>query len=305
MNNSTRKSGLITFIAIAVAAIGYLVYHYAYLVYQEYDYYTYYENIHGLQRSCPVYVDGVRVGEVSGILMNRGDKVKVTMSIDKHTKIPKGSIALLASSGLLGDKMILLEKSDSDSYYMHNDFITGRYDTSILEMSDQINPIIESAKYILETADKNFNNFNRKLDNGLVKKTQKDAKRLERNMNKYNKQVADIKRSADEIATSLTRLKHKTAEIVADKDSLNYTLENAETGTANLTQQDYAASTNEFRATINQAREEATTIENSEAIKTLLEDNGTYQNASKQAKELDTELKATKENPPGIQIIGD
>lgn len=304
MSNSKIKSSIITIVVIALAAGGYLIYHYGYLVYQQYNYYTYYENIHGLQRSCPVFIEGVRVGEVSGILMKRKDKVKVTMSIDKEVQIPQGSVALLASTGLLGEKMIVLERSENTTIYNHQDIIKGRYDTSILEMSDQVDPIIESAKYILNTADKNFSNFNRKLDNGLVKKTQKDVKRFEQQMGSYREQVASIRKSANKVTNSVKQLEQQTTEIVRNKDSLNLSLKNAETTTADLAEINYASQTKELHTTVNNADEKAKEVTESASIDKLLNETETYQNATKQLNDINGELKDTKENPEAIQLIG-
>ena len=67
MQEKRKRSTWLTVISVLVLVAGYLAYKYAYLVYREYDYITLYEDVHGLQRSNPIFIDGVRVGEVSNI----------------------------------------------------------------------------------------------------------------------------------------------------------------------------------------------------------------------------------------------
>lgn len=298
------KKALPTIIVALVAIISYLIYNYAYLVYQEYDYYTYYNDIQGLQRSSPVFINGVRVGEVSNINIKDRKGVMVTMSIKKEVTIPKGSTALLASSGILGEKLINLELTNNKNIYQHKDLITGKYDTSILEMSDQINPILESADYILSTADKNLSGYKKKLENGLVEKSHKDVKHAEANMNKYQKQVAQINSSADKISQSLAKLKNQSAEMVRNKKELNTSITNAEKSTGSLAQQDFTATADELQETVKEVRKKATEVEQSPTVQKALTDDKSYNNANKQIKDAHQQLTEMKENPSGISLIG-
>lgn len=299
-----KKSGWLTISVVVIAIVSYLVYHYGYYVYQDYDYYTYYDNINGLQRSSPIYINGVRVGEISDIDIDVKEKVKVTMSINKKTKIPRGSIALLASKGLLGERMILLETSDSSIYYTHKDLIKGRYDTSVMEMSDQINPIIESAKYILETADKNFVNFNQKLDNGLVKQTQKDVKRMEQSMSKYESIVKDIRINSDKVVQSLRNMNKSVTKSAKNKDSLNVSLLNAEKSTESISKAPIVEQTASLRNSVNEVNKQTNDVLASEAVNEALNNKEQYKNASDKLQDINKNLKETKEHPKGISLIG-
>lgn len=299
-----KKSYLLTLSVALLAAIGYLIYHYGYMVYQEYDYYTYYENINGLQRSSAVYINGVRVGEISDIDMEIKEKVKVTMSIKNEIEIPKGSIALLASKGLLGERMILLQTTNNQDIYTHKDEIVGKYDTSVMEMSDQIEPIIESTKYILETADKNFVNFNKKLDNGWVKQTQKDVAIQEQNMNKYQRQAAEISASAKNVISSLRGLRNQSDSLVKNKNRLNASLKNMEKVSDSLSKNPVVETVSNLQGTVRKAGQQTSEVTNSETINGLLNEKATYNKAAQQIENLNKDLKETKENPSGITLIG-
>lgn len=304
MKPDVKRSGWITFIVLAVGIAGYLVYHYAYLVYQEYDYYTHYEDVHGLQRSSKVYINGVKVGEVSDINISEKNSVEVTLSIDKHTFIPKGTVALLASDGILGNKKIELQPGEGPDRYTHLDVLTGMYDTSVMDMSDQIEPMVESVKYILGTADKNLSNFNRRVDNGLVEQAQKDIVGMERSMNTYSKQATKISASAGSIMQSVRQMKTQTDKIAGNSKKLGATINNADSTMEKMAKEPIEATVNELRSTVSKAKEQATAIENSTMVKEAISNPKTYNSTTETLQKLNKDMTELKDNPPGMSLIG-
>src|SRR5687767_3308995 len=73
------------------------------------NYYAFYDNVAGLQASAPVQIRGLQVGKVSDIELNGTRGVKVTFEIDNKFKLPEGTVATLASSDLLGGKVVRME----------------------------------------------------------------------------------------------------------------------------------------------------------------------------------------------------
>ncbi|MFD2571332.1 MlaD family protein [Spirosoma soli] len=69
-----------------------------------------YDNIDGLTASNPVRINGLSVGRVKGIeiLQDQGNKLLVTLDLNKNIRVTQGSRAVLADDGLLGGKVILL-----------------------------------------------------------------------------------------------------------------------------------------------------------------------------------------------------
>jgi phospholipid/cholesterol/gamma-HCH transport system substrate-binding protein len=69
-----------------------------------------YDNIDGLVASNPVRINGLSVGRVKTIeiLQDQGNKLLVTLDLDKKIRVTRGSKAVLADDGLLGGKVILL-----------------------------------------------------------------------------------------------------------------------------------------------------------------------------------------------------
>ena len=70
-----------------------------------------YDNVDGLTSSNPVLLNGLNVGRVAKIdlLSDQGNKLLVTLDMNKNVVIRQGSKAMLADGGLLGGKIIRLE----------------------------------------------------------------------------------------------------------------------------------------------------------------------------------------------------
>ncbi|RIV22401.1 MCE family protein [Fibrisoma montanum] len=70
-----------------------------------------YDNIDGLAVSNPVRINGLSVGRVGriDILQDQGNKLLVTLELNKKIRVSQGSKAVLSDDGLLGGKLIQLE----------------------------------------------------------------------------------------------------------------------------------------------------------------------------------------------------
>ena len=300
-----KRTGIITIITVVVVAAALLVYKYAYLVYRNYDYHTSYKDVHGLQRSSPIFLNGVRVGEVTDIELNEEmHHVDVVLTIRKEVPIPKGSVALIAANNLIDTRMVYIQTSDNPQVLTHNDKIIGKYDTTVLEMHDQIAPLIDGAKYILNTAEKNFGNFNRKLERGLVFETQRDVRSLEKDMNSYRKQVNSIDNSAGDILRSLDAIKETTARIANRKDSINASINNAVALTNKAASTNIVAEANELRQSLDTLNQKIKATANSETVIKYLDNKTLYEKAVEKTAAADKGTKEAKENPPTISIIG-
>ena len=69
-----------------------------------------YDNIDGLTASNPVQINGLTVGQIREIkiLQDQGNRLLVTIEVQKGIRVTRGSRAVLADDGLLGGKLIRL-----------------------------------------------------------------------------------------------------------------------------------------------------------------------------------------------------
>ena len=92
------------------------------------SYHVYYDNVTGLSYGAPVFYEGFRIGQVSGIEPDRGgDKTryKVELALRSDWPIPDDSVARLQSSGLLADTSVGIREGQSKSMHAPGAEIAG------------------------------------------------------------------------------------------------------------------------------------------------------------------------------------
>lgn len=151
---------------------------------------AYFEQADGLTPGSYIYVSGVRVGSVKSMRLSNGDSVKVSMSLDLETHIPKDSEAHLQSSGLLDEKAIVIERGDSQRNVEHNDEIKGVYEGGMMENLKQ------EGEQLSEDVSESFGKLNTLLEelNAMVDKEAQG---------KIDSTLTNLQASTEEVATLL------------------------------------------------------------------------------------------------------
>lgn len=87
----------------------------------------------GLGAGSQVFVRGVKVGSVSEVNLTESDSVRVSMRLNLHRPLPKGSVAYLTSLGLIEGKSIVIELGSSSQTVEDGEMIEGVYVQSMME----------------------------------------------------------------------------------------------------------------------------------------------------------------------------
>lgn len=97
--------------------------------------------IGGLQKGSDVRISGINVGTVisSGLDSETYDAV-IKLSIEPSVKLPKDTVAMIASEGMIGEKYVRLRPGSSKSYIQPGGSINKIEDFKSLE--DQVGEII-------------------------------------------------------------------------------------------------------------------------------------------------------------------
>lgn len=77
-----------------------------------------FNSVSGLKEGASVEIAGVEVGRVSSIVLEpeKGYMARVTMIIQSGLKLSDDTIASVRTSGIIGDKFILLKPGGSETY---------------------------------------------------------------------------------------------------------------------------------------------------------------------------------------------
>lgn len=118
-------------------------------------FYAKYEQVNGLVKANWVMVNGVKVGEVSGIeFMDAKGNVLVEMSVDNTIDIPRNTISRIYNSDVLGSKAIQFILGDGTDLAENGDTLASDIQPSITEeVSYQMLPIKRKAESVMASLD--------------------------------------------------------------------------------------------------------------------------------------------------------
>lgn len=96
---------------------------------------TSFTNIGSLKIKAPVMIAGVRVGQVSSITLDHDNyKAIVSLALDSSVPIPKeGTMAMINTSGLVGEQYIAIEPGFSEEMLANGDVIRRTQDAFVME----------------------------------------------------------------------------------------------------------------------------------------------------------------------------
>jgi len=119
-------------------------------------YYAVYSQIGGLSKSNPVYLNGLKVGQVKGLAFKpdlSGDII-VEIAITTDFPIPKNSVAKIFSSDLMGSKAVELILGDSPEIANYADTLRTDIEQSLSDaVNAQIAPLKKKAEDLISSID--------------------------------------------------------------------------------------------------------------------------------------------------------
>ncbi len=110
-------------------------------------YFVVFNSVDGLAASNAVYVSGINVGKVESLALmpDRNNQVLVTLDVNRDIQVGDSTVALLASSGLLGNKMVVLTLKHNAKLFESGDTIAGYKEKAMADMiSEKALPIIDN-----------------------------------------------------------------------------------------------------------------------------------------------------------------
>lgn len=119
-------------------------------------FYARYKNVGGLTATTLVTLNGLKIGYVREIYFAEdlsGDLI-VKIALHSNFPLPKGTTAQIASSDLLGSKVVKLNLGNSATLLVANDTLGAQMDADIMkQVNEQIAPIKAKAERLIENMD--------------------------------------------------------------------------------------------------------------------------------------------------------
>ncbi len=268
-------------------------------------YYSVYDNVSGLATSNPVYINGVRVGQVSRVYLNPdlSGNVIIKMTIHENFPIPENTIARIFSADLMGSKAIDLVLGNSQTLARSGDTLQSATEATLKEaVSAQVKPIKVKAEKLLSSIDSLVVAIHTVF-------TESAVENLKQSFNDIRKTFNHLENATSNIDTLVDKESNRISSILTNIDSVTYMLKENRTSIANmitnLEQFSDTLANTDISSTIDHANKSLaqlqlllTQINEGEGTLGMLMYNDTlYIEINKSAEELNKLLKDIRENP--------
>src|SRR5881398_108423 len=121
-------------------------------------------NASGLLKGSDVLLAGARIGKVAGgpRLVREGDGVAVPLKIYDYVKVPEGTKFTVGSSGLLGDRFVVVTPPHGQpkAYLPPNAYIDGTRETGIDDLTREGGALVSDLRGAVQKIDTTVNRLN-------------------------------------------------------------------------------------------------------------------------------------------------
>jgi phospholipid/cholesterol/gamma-HCH transport system substrate-binding protein len=201
------------------------------------------DSVMGLSDGTKVYFNGIKVGTVGEIKLDKDDpsKVRVSIEVDRGTPIRTDTVAMLSMGGLTGLKTLDLQGGSSKAALPPESTITvghgalDKLEKQAEKLADNSGKMIERATEIMEGANKIVINLQAITDpkgiGAIVESTKQTADNLNHASQEVNAMVAEdriaLKGAVDSLKGTMVSLKGTSDSLHVAVDSAAKTSENA------------------------------------------------------------------------------
>lgn len=179
-----------------------------------------YDKVDGLTKSSSVLLRGYKIGQVSSISFtsSKHESLTVEISIEKNIYLPKGTIAHIFSSDLMGTKSIELLLGDSETILYSGDTLLPKIEESL---SDQVKLQMLPLKKKTENMITSVETAIEAMKSVFNKKT---GMELRRSLEKVQLAIDAIQSSSSSLDTILTDGQTKIGNILKNVEDISANL---------------------------------------------------------------------------------
>ena len=172
--------------------------------YTQYD--VVFDQVAGLAQSSAVTFNGVNVGKVLTITLNRVDpsKVRVRIEVSATTPVRRGTEATLASQGVTGVAFVGLEGGGADAPRLAVDEVSGV--AEIPTKPTVVQGLLETAPDLLDKAISVLNDIGRFTTQENADHVASIVANLDQASGRINKAVDDLTRTSDSFARAADQI---------------------------------------------------------------------------------------------------
>ncbi len=264
------------------------------------NYYVVYDNVEGLSASAPVTLNGLGIGKVNNISINRQGKLVVEVQVKTDFPISKSSLLQVYEPGFIGGKQIAVVPNLEDNIMAKDgDTLQSAIRLGMIaKAGDQLAPLQHKVEGTLTSADSLLTNVNSLLD----------AENKE-NLSIAIAELTQTMRTLNSASKTLDKMLATNQQNIDQMmNNLNKTSDNFVKISNSLTEADLAQAVKDLESTLANVNKMMSDIESGEGtLGKLMKDEAMYNNLSAASKELELLLQDVRLNPTryvNISVFG-
>src|SRR5438552_4520882 len=174
-----------------------------------------FSNASGLLKGSDVLLAGARIGKVAGgpRLVREGDGVAVPLKIYDYVKVPEGTKFTVGSSGLLGDRFVVVTPPPGQpkAYLPANAYIDGTRETGIDDLTQEGGALVSDLRGTVQKlnqetlSSENMQNLKSSMEhlNQATSALAESSKKLDGVIEQADSTMASAKKAADSLQNAI------------------------------------------------------------------------------------------------------
>ena len=268
-------------------------------------FYARYKNVGGLTATTIVTLNGLKVGYVREIYFAEdlsGDLI-VKIAIHNDFPLPKGTAAEIASSDLLGSKVVKLNLGKSDMLLHANDTMATKMEADIMQqVNEQIAPLKAKAERMIENLDSIVTAVSKILSSDSqhnisesIRQINLTMTNLEKISGNLNDVVTDQKKN---LASTITNLSEVSGNLKTNSGKLGHIMDNFSSFSDSLSKLELNNTLNHMHGSISNLQTIISKIDTTNGtLGLLVNDPRLYQNLNSTSESLNRLLVDFRLNP--------
>ncbi len=302
ISNET-KIGALTAIAITLLVLGFNFLKGKSIFGSSHTMYAKFSNIQGLLPSNPVTINGMQVGSVYTITVDKDmTDILVNINMTKDVNIPRNSVAFIRPNPL-GTTSVDIKLGDAKVYFKKGEIIPTEESSGLLEEAmSKIDPVLFSVKKAVHSLDSLIGTVNSVLDPASkdnLRATMANLTKTTANLTVSSASLETLLNTqTGALAKTLNNVSAFTSNLAANNEKLNAVMTNMSKATDNIAKLDLEKTLNTLNATVTEMKNTIAKLNsNNGTAGMLLNDPKLYNNLASTANKINILLDDLKTNP--------
>jgi phospholipid/cholesterol/gamma-HCH transport system substrate-binding protein len=280
---------------LVIASISLFIWGYSYLkgkdILNNYKtFFVKYDNVEGLAATAPITINGLVVGQVSGIKLQPNGEILVQLQIKNDFPFSKSSVVALYEPGLIaGRQLQIIPNFNDKTVAVSGDTLTSSVKKGLTDLvSDKLAPLQQKIEKMVVNADLLLTNLNEVLDAKSKENLKNSISNLSKTIEGFNQVVNNanyiLSNNKGNIDKTFTNLNKVSTDFSKISDSLSK---------ANLTKV-----VNDLEKTLSNVDKIMNDVQSGKgSLGKIVKDDALYNNLEKTSKELELLLQDLRLNP--------